>query len=62
MFWMEVFVVWHEIPRKRTPDTVEDDLKSCIWGNDVFKTTKKDINLKTRCKAGIYYMLMIWCI
>ena len=56
MFWKEVLVVWRKIQRKHIPSTVEDVLKSCIWENDVFKTTKKDMNLKTWCKAGIYYV------
>ena len=56
MFWKEVLVVWRKVQRKHTPNTVEDVLKSCMWENDVFKTTKKDINLKTWCKAGIYYV------
>ena len=56
MFWKEVLVVWRKVQRKHTPNTVEDVLKSCIWENDVFKTTKKDFNLKTWCKAGIYYV------
>ena len=56
MFWKEVLAVWRKIQRKHIPNTVEDVLKSCIWESDVFKTTKKDINLKTWCKAGIYYV------
>ena len=56
MFWKKVFVVWRKIQRTHIPNTVEDVLKSCKWENDVFKTTKKDINLKTRCKVGIYYV------
>ena len=57
MFWKEVLVVWRKVQRKHIPNIpVEDVLKSYIWENDVFKTTKKDINLKTWCKVGIYYV------
>ena len=56
MFWKEVLVAWCKIQRKHIPNTVEDILRSCIWENDVFKTMKKSINLKTWCKAGIYYV------
>ena len=56
MFRKQALVVWRKIQRKHIPNTVEDVSKSCIWENDVFKTTKKDINLKTWCNAGIYYV------
>ena len=35
---------------------IEDVLKSCIWDNDMLKTSKRTINLKTWCKVGIYYV------
>ena len=27
-----------------------------IWDNNVFKTSKRTINLKSRCSVGIYYV------
>ena len=66
VFLKKILVVWRKIQRKHISNTVEDIVTSCIWENDVFKTTKTattttkqnktNISLKTWYKAGIYYV------